>query len=365
MEIKVDRKDLIEALKIVKKAVAKRYSIPALECILLNAEDNKLTLTATDLELSITTEIKASIESSGKCLIPASSFAYVVQAVDEQEIEIMSNNKEACIKSLNDLIVIKGIDVDEYATVPIFNGEYTLNMSQQAFKSLIKETTFAVATNDIGRPALQGVRFIVKGSKLTMVALNGFRMVISTFEVESTQDLDCIISGKLLDKICSTIKKQDGAIQFGIQNKHMFIKYDSTVAVAKLFEDINQIDYEQVIPKEFKISVSVETDKLLQACKKAKYFAEKGNNTINFSITDHVCISAESDIGQIHTTIETAKTGEDITIAFNANYLSDGLKQFGGKKINIDMVNNISPCLITGDESDYRYLILPVRFKKQ
>ena len=356
--------DLSDAVLKVLRATAVRTTNPILEGIKLCAKEDTLTLSATDLEISIEKTITADVKVPGEIVVPGKVFADFVKKLSNEQIELsLANESTLKIKYTDSEGVLQCLNADEFPIIkePTTPEKITLNPAD--LKDLIDKTIFSVAIDD-ARPILKGCLFEVNDNELTAIALDGYRLAMVKTNVESTsKKLSCIIPAKSLSEISKLINIENESIDILISQNHLLIN-DGQVKVSTRLLEGEFINYKQVIPTSTTTTIIVSKAQLQDGLDRASLLARMDkNNLVKFDIRDKVLtLTSASNIGNVTENITISLEGKDLSIAFNARYLSDCMHTITDEFIKINFTSQIAPCTICSAEEDkYLYLILPVR----
>lgn len=366
MKIITTKSTLLESINIVQKAVPSKTTLPILEGILFDAKNGKLKLTATDLEIGIETISNVDVIEPGKVVLSSRMFGEIVRKLPDADIEIETTERSlVCIKSEGSNFKIVTLPFDEYPELPTVKKETGISLKQNVLKEMIRKTIFAVSSDEV-RPILTGVLFDASGNNLTMVALDGFRMAVKQNEIINDNDFRAVIPGKTLSEIGKILNESEEDVNVYFSKNHIQVQIEDTIVVSRLLEG-EFINYKQIIPAEYKIKVKASSSTLMEACDRAALFArDSSNNMIKFEINeDLMVITSNSQSGDVHEELKIQKEGKDIEIAFNVKYFIDVLKVIEEEEITIEFTTNVSPSIIRPcSNTDYLYLVLPARFKK-
>lgn len=366
MKIITSKNLLMSGINIVQKAVPSKTTLPILEGILLEAKNGKLKLTGTDLEVGIETTINVDVIIPGRIVISSKILGEIVRKLPDSDIELeLKENNLVYIKCENSQFKINGMTADEFPDLPAVKKENAIVITQNRFKEMIRQTIFAVSTDEI-RPILTGVLFEVTGDKVSMVALDGFRMAVKNCSVMNDSSFKAVIPGKSLGEIGKILDDTEEAVNIYFSKNQILVQVQDTIVISRLLEG-EFINYKQILPSDHKIKIKVPTSQLIESCERAALFArDSSNNMIKFEINEDIMsIRSNSQNGDVQEELTISKQGEDIEIAFNAKYFMDVLKVIESDVITIEFTTNISPSILRPvDDTGYLYLILPTRFKK-
>ncbi len=366
MKFIINKNDLLIALNYVSKAVINKSTNPILEGIYISCEKNKLTLYATDLEMSVYTYIAAQSSDFGSVVVPSKIFTEIIRKAPSDNIEIETQDDNRIkIQSGESEININIFNSENYPSIPNVIFDNSILIDNEKLKRAIKETIFAAASEE-QMPVLTGLLLEINKDVLQLAALDGYRMAIRKDAIESNIELSCIIPARVLNELFKILN---------IENiKDVFIKYcdnkvhfkiNDTIIISNLING-NFIKYKDIIPKNSNLTVKVSTYDLLYACERASLVAREGkNNLIKFHIdNERFNILSKSEIGSANEYVQSEINGESIKISFNSKYFIDVLKNIEEEKVILYFIDNLSPCVIKAeDHEDMLHVILPVRYK--
>lgn len=366
MKFTCNQQILTKALNTVSKAVTSRTTIPILKGILLEVNpDNTLTLSASDLDLSIEKTIEVVTEEAGSIVVSARLFSDIVRKLPNEEIQIEEQeNNTIVIKCLASEFTIVGQPADEFPNIGEINEENKIVLEKDILKEMIKKTSFA-ASIDESKGIIVGVLIEMEEESLNMVALDGFRMAITRQAMKNEESKKIIIAARILNEINKIISENEDSneIYFILDDKKAVFLLDETKIVLRLLEG-DFIKYNDILPKEHKCRLTVNRSELTNSIERASLLAKEGkNNLIKMSIfRDKIIITSRSEEGNVKEEVFVEKEGTDLDIGFNSKYVLDVLKAVSDESLVMEFNTGVSPCLIKPVEGkDYEYLVLPVR----
>lgn len=368
MKFSCEQQKLTKALNVVSKAVTSRTTIPILKGIMLEVtSDGKLTMSASDLDISIQDTIDVNVKEPGAIIVMAKLFGDIVRKLPSMEIDIESDEENnVTIKCMNSEFKIIGMSTDEFPSVNILseNNEF-IDFNKSEFRKMIDKTSFA-ASVDESRGVITGVLIEIKADQINMVAIDGYRMAITRKAKVNTSQKNVIISAKILNEISRIIGDIDSDEEDGklfLNDKKAVFKFDNIQAELRLI-DGEFIKYADILPKESKITVKVNRSLFMESIERASLLSKTGkNNLIKIDIADTLMtITSNSEEGNVKEEIAVSKNGDDLVIGFNAQYVIDVLKSIDDEEINMLFNTGITPCLIEPTSgNEFEYLVLPVR----
>ncbi len=358
--------DLSDAVLKVIRATATRTTNPILEGIKLSAKEDSLTLSATDLEISIEKTIPADVKISGEVVVPGKFFADFVKKLSNEQIELsLTEQNTIKIKYTDSEGYLQCLNADEFPIIRNIVSPETVSIKKSELKKVIDKTIFSVALDD-ARPILKGCLFEIINNSLTSVALDGYRLALyKTDVVCNAEKFSCIVPARSLNEISKllVIDSEDSNIDILIGQNHLMIDDGSIKILTRLLEG-EFINYRQVIPASTTTTILVNKSQLEDGLERASLLARLDkNNLVKFDVHEKILtLTSASNIGNVTENITIALEGKDISIAFNARYLSDCMHTISDDFIKINFTSQISPCTIcSANEDKYLYLILPVR----
>ena len=364
MKLKCHGLELSEAISKVIKASSSNKNLPILEGIKLTAKDNLLELTATDLEITISNSINAQVIEAGEVLVPSKIFSDLVRKLTSETIEIKLVENSINIKYMDSESNISCMNIDEYPKVTEVNEDLKFAIEEKDLKDIITKTIFSASTTDL-RPILKGCLFSIKNSKLTLVAIDGYRLAICKKKLIycSTMAKELIVPARSLNEIARILKDDKKEISvIASENQIMFDLGDTKIISLLMRGDY--IIYKNLIGEKPTTEVTVVKEQLYMSLDRAASVSKyEKNNTLKLDISEDIIkIASASDLGNVNEKVISALKGRDIIVIFNAKYLLDCLSVIDDEYIKLQFVSEMKPCIINPVEGDdYLYLILPMK----
>lgn len=366
MQVVCDGLDLCDAVMTVSRAMSARTTNPILEGIKFVAEDETLTLSATDLELSIEKKIKAEVKVEGETVVPGKFFGELLKKLTNEKIELsLKDEKFLKVTYTDSETMLQCYSVHEYPNIKKIDTSDFFGIEQGAFKEMINKTTFAVAIDDT-RPILKGCLLETEGKNLKIVALDGYRMAIYTQPIKSgSLSKNVIVPARSLNEIAKLLEDNDEIINIYTQDNFMMVDIGGCVITTRLFEG-EFINYKQIISSDFSTTIRVNRKQFEEALERASLLSKLGqNNLVQFDMANsNLCITSRSDIGNIRENMMITLNGKELTIAFNARYFTEAMRANADEFVELKFNQSHNPCIITpynSEKETFLYLILPVR----
>mgnify|MGYP002596389028 FL=1 len=365
MKLTFQKDDLLNGINIVLKAVPSKTTMPILECILIDASDNQIKLTANDMEIGIETIIEGTIEERGIIALDARFFSDIVRKLPDNDVVIEVNDEtKANITCENSKFNILGKSGEDFAYIPIIPRNEPILLSQFTLKEVIRQTIFSIADNENNK-LMTGELFEIEGNHLKVVSLDGHRISIRNIELkESYENKKVVVPGKSLIEVSKIIPgSTEEMVNLFITDNHIIFEFDNTTVVSRLIEG-EYFKIDQMLSTDYETKFKINKRELLDCIDRATLMVKEGDKKpIIMDITDgNMELKINSVAGSMKEDIEIGKEGKDILIGFNPKFFIDALRVIDEEEVSIYMVNPKAPCFIKDDEDKYIYLILPVNF---
>jgi DNA polymerase III subunit beta len=375
MRFIIQRDRLVQSVQDVMKAVTSRTTIPILTGIKITANEEGVTLTGSDSDISIESFIPkeesgdeiVEIKQTGSIVLQAKFFSEIVKKLptDSVEIEVL-NHLQTVIRSGKSEFNLNGLDAEEYPHLPQIEENNKFHISTDLLKAMIRQTVFAVSTSET-RPILTGVNWKIENGTLNCIATDSHRLALRKASIETgNESYNVVIPGKSLNELSKIIDDSNELIDIVITENQILFKAKHLLFFSRLLEG-NYPDTSRLIPNESKTDVTVNTKEFLHAIDRASLLAREGrNNVVKLATNEGGIIEISSNTPEIGKVIEEIQSqsidGEELKISFSAKFMMDALKALEGTDIRISFTGAMRPFVIRPlhDESILQ-LILPVR----
>lgn len=364
MNIVCDKALLSSAIDGVSKAVTLRSSIPALEGILMKADGFQLTLTGYDLEMGITTTIEANVREPGEIVLSAKLLGDMVRRLPSGDIAICTNESgNATVKGGVAEFDILAMSSSDYPDLPSPGADHTLTLKAGMLRDMIDKTLYAVSQDD-KKPAHTGELFSIEEDKLTVVALDGYRLAIVERPVHAEKHIRIIIPAKTLTEVNKLLGDDDDDVQISANRRFVVFNSGNYTILSRLIEG-EFLNYANVIPNGYKTRVVLETRDFIETIERASLIiTERLKNPLRIMFDDKVTVRCQTNLGKVVDEFTAAIEGDPVEIGFNNRYLLDALRNSRAEKVVMELSGPLSPIKILPEEGDdFIYLVLPVRFK--
>ena len=365
MKVIFSKSSLLNGINIVLKAVPSKTTMSILECILINAMEDTVTLTANDMELGIETKVEANIVTKGQVAIDAKLFSEIIRKLPDSDIVLeVDENYVVTILCDNANFKISGKPGDDFSFLPYIENDHYISVSQFTLKEIIKQTIFSISQNDNNK-LMTGELLEVRENELKVVSLDGHRISIRNVNLkESYENQKVVIPGKTLMEISKILPgENEKEVLIFFRDNYISFEFDQTVVVSRLIEG-EYFKIDQMLSNDYETKVTVNKRELLDCIERSTLLIrESDKKPIILAIDDgKMELSLNSAIGSMKEDILIHKNGKDIMIGFNPRFLIDALRVIDDEEVSIYFVNAKAPCYIKDEEGKYIYLILPVNF---
>ena len=367
MNLTISKEQIIHGLQAVQNVVSTRTTLPILSNVLLEAEGNRLKLTATDLDVTVTCAVEAQVKKGGSTTVPVKKLFGIVRELNNGDIELEVDEKNNCsIRSGASFYKINGLAAEEYPPMPKFKDEKKVSLKQETVKAMMRKTSFAISTDE-SRYVLNGIFMSLKDHKLTMVATDGRRLALVDEEVDVTEQSqgEFIVPAKAVNEL-NRLLQGTGELEIRYsENQAAFnLKDDkgfSILIVSKLIEG-NYPNYRQVIPGEAKERVSLQREEFLHALRRAEIMTSEKSNSVKLTFTkNNLAITANSpEVGEARESIAVNYKGKDMAIAFNPKYMIDPLGSLAEDEVFFELIDELSPGVLKIN-APFLYVVMPMR----
>lgn len=355
--------ELSEGLLRVSKAISNKIANPILEGIKIIAEEDTLIMSATDTELTIEKKIKAEVRQEGETVVPGRFITEFVKKLTNTQIELEVNDKnQLTIRYEDSESVIQCYNPVEYPGFKNVESKEYFGISQKDFKTCVNKSIFAVALDD-SRPILKGVLFDINNNELNVVALDGYRLARVKKTIKSNMTKSIVVPARSLNELSKMIEDSDEIINIYVGEYTIMADLGDTKVTSRLLEG-DYINYKQIIPVNFETFVIVNKEQFEQALERATLLSRtSSSNYVKFDIKEsNLCITSNSELGNLKENIPVSVSGKDLIISFNPRYYLESLRVNTNEFVKLCFNNPSTPCVIVPTEEDeFLYLILPVR----
>ena len=374
MEFKINKDHFSNGLQQVLNVVGTRSAMPILGNVLIEAGTDHISLTTTNLDIGIRCRITADVSNEGSITLPVRKLATIVKELPQQEVffELASNN-QAKITSGGSIFKVMGIGTDEFPPLPSFENQHVFKLEQNDLANMLKSVSFA-QSSDENRYILNGVYFNFSDENLTLVATDGRRLALTSYELEAdTSDTgSLILPAKTVSEIERLVGKGE-SVKIAFNDRQVAFEIaiededgnsgliDHIYLVSKIVEG-NFPNYRQVIPKETEHRIKVERELFLECVHRAALVTSEKSNSIKLKISKNLMeiMGSSAEYGESHESMGIAYDGPDVQIAFNPTFLMEPLRALSHDEVFFEFKDELSPGLVK-TLNQFLCVIMPLR----
>ena len=377
MNLSCLQENLSRGLAVVQRAVATRTTLPITQNVLMTTDNSRLKLSATNLEIAISTWIGAQVEEGGEVTVPARLLTDFVNTLPPERIDIATEgdaNSLVGLKCARFEAQINGQDAEDFPPIPTVDEGAVGRIDATTMRHAVDRVAFAAATED-SRPVLTGIKVEMTGDGFTFAAADGFRLAVYEGKLAEpiSEDVSFIVPARSLQEVRRLLGPESSHVEFTItpQKSQALFKLDNIELVSQLVQGTFP-NYRQLIPDAYDTRVEVSHESFSRATRAASTFARDGSGIVrlNMSVGENgsggkMAISSRAEelgenVGEIDAQIE----GEDAKIAFNNKYISDVLDAIGAGEVAIETTTPSSPGVIKpaadSEDDSYTHVVMPM-----
>ena len=366
MKLSVSRDSLSGALQLVGRAVSNRGTLPSLGGILLIAQEGRLTLRATDMELAITRNLEdATPERDGTVLLPGRLFTDVVRSLPPGDVtlELRPEQRDVEIASGAARFHLRTLPAEDFPRLPELEGE-TVQLPGAPLAETIDLVARAASRDEV-RPILTGVLLQAEETRLTMVATDSYRLSVKHAELESpvSQALEANVPARALRELARIVSAEGAEqVEISLPRNQVVFRAAGIVLSSRLIEG-QFPSWRQLVPESFEHEVRLPREEFLEIARRISQLAQR-NAPLRLAFAEgELTVAAETpDIGDASESMPAPYSGDPLEIAFNPQFLIEGVESVGAEELAVQLSSPLRPGLLRPvDGDDFSYLVMPIR----
>ncbi|HSL22627.1 MAG TPA: DNA polymerase III subunit beta [Vicinamibacterales bacterium] len=369
MELVVPKNDLLRELQLFQGIVERKNTIPILANVLIEAEGDHVRMAATDLEVGLRSQCRASVAKGGSLTLPAKKLYEIVRALPETDVRIEEDRNGVKVAADRFDSRMQTMARDDFPTMPESRGAME-TLKRDELRQMITRTQFAITGEDT-RYYLNGAQFIIRGDGMSLVATDGHRLALITVPRalpkgrKPDEEMRVILPRKTLSELAKLLAEADGDVSFEKGENHLFFDVGGRLLISRMI-DGQFPAFERVIPKSNDKSVEFDRDRLTSAVRRVALMSNERSRAVRFQIdTGRVEIASSSpEFGEAHEALTVEYAGPSMQICFNAQYILDFLGVVETEIVALEFKDEMSQAVMkpVGAEGyDYTYVIMPMR----
>jgi len=363
MKIICLQENLKNNLNIVQNIIGRNLTLPILNNLLLETENGRLKISATNLEIGINTWTSGKIEKEGSITCPAKIFYSFISNLPNKKIEINTKDNNLSIKCENYKANLKGLPADDFPLIPKIKEPALLEIDSVKLKEALSQIVGAAAVSE-SRPEISGIFFKFDKNNLVLAATDSFRLaekiIFSAASKNNNQDL--IIPQRTIQELIRILGEKGEKVKIILGNNQVLFEMADSQLISRII-DGQYPDYQQIIPRDFSTKIEIEKEELLNSVRLAGFFSSKIND-IKFVVRSGrlEIISHDPDLGENRSLLAPKIKGKDLEINFNYRYILDGLSNIFSQKVFLGFNSSAQPVVIRPAEgNDYLYVAMPIK----
>jgi DNA polymerase-3 subunit beta len=367
MKIKVESQLLAKNLTVLKKVISSSVSLPILSCFLFKAEKTKLTILATDLDITLEVSIPAESSEEGSFAVSSATFMEMINSLPDQELALIVSEKELEVETNDGSYQMAVDDAKEFPKLPVFDKKESKEIPGHILAKAFSQTLFAAGSDDI-RPMLTGVCLDFKTEELVFVSTDANKLSrYSRKDFKSEKEMQIIVPKKPIIVLTSALVGKDVEVKMEFNETNISFEFENTVLICRLI-DAKYPNYESVIPKENPNTLEINRAELASSLKRISIFANKNSKQVIIDKKGNMLTLLGEDKDFNNKGVETLTCkgdGNDIKIGFNSKLLSEIISSLSCMQVKISMSQPNRAGIITPVESpdeneSIKMLVMPV-----
>ncbi len=362
MKFTVIRSKFLEGLMTVQNVVSSKGTLQILSNALIHVENNQMSITTTDLDISMRCVIPCEVEQPGSTTLPIRRVVSMMKELNEGNVTVqVAEDDEAKFQSGSSFFRIIGLPTRDFPPIPATEGKFSYRIDQGVLKEMLRKTSYA-ASLDETRRVLNGVLMAFKSNKLTMVATDGRRLALVDHEVEFPEqaETEMILPTKAVNELMRVLQNE-GEVKIYAQKNQVVFEMGTTIMSSKLVDGVYP-NYRQVIPGGCDERVTLEREELLRAVRRVSVMTTDKSNAVRltFSANQLTINITSQEVGEGRETIPVKYAGKEISIVFNPEYVMDPLKNMDDDEVYFELSDGHSPALLKCSVP-FLYVLMPLR----
>jgi DNA polymerase III subunit beta len=364
MKLTCAKDQLAEKLQVAGRGVSTRTTVQILAGILLNTAGGRLSLSATDMEISLRVSLEAQVEDEGSVVVPGRLLVDIVRLLPAGEVTISHRAEEGVVELVCGAASyrLNTYAAEDFPRLPEIDDASAFTVEKEAFVDTIARVSRS-ASRDESRPVLTGVLVRFEGDKLVMAATDSYRLSVKETALSESpgREIEAIVPARALGELARIAQGEGESIRVGVQENQVVFGADDVWLTARRI-DGQFPNYKQLLPESFEAEVAMPREEFLDVVRRTSVLAQR-KSPLRLRFEDgELTVSAQTqDVGEAHESLPVSYSGETLEIGFNAEFLRDGLESVNDESVRLKLISPLRPGLIHGESDDFLYLIMPIR----
>jgi DNA polymerase-3 subunit beta len=361
MKISCAKDELVAKLAVVARGVSTRTTVQILSGIRLEAAAGTLTLSATDMELSLRTSLDVQVDGAGTTVVPGRLLAELSRLLPEGEVELASTEDGRLQISCGSAsYTLHTYAAEDFPRLPEVDAASLFSIDREAFLDTVGRVGRA-ASRDESRPVLTGVLVRFEQGRLIMAATDSYRLAVKETPVEAgVAELEALVPARALTEVQRLAAGSD-QLELGVLENQVIFELGGTTLTTRRI-DGQFPNYRALLPEAFEYEVTLPREELLDVVRRTAVMAQR-NAPLRLRFAEgELTISARTpDVGEAQESMPAPYSGEPLEIGFNAEFLRDGVDSIEGEDVRLKLISPLRPAVLQGSDDDFTYLIMPIR----
>lgn len=369
MQFSADRQILLDAITNISHAVAVRSTLPVLEGILMNAEDDCLNLSAYNFSMGMKKTIPINrCDEKGKTVINARLFLEMLRRLNGDVVYISLNSNNLCkIESNGAEFEVIGMDASEFPEIPEVDSPIFVSFPGETLKEMVKQTIFAASTNENAiRPILLGLYFELTENDFQLTAIDGHKLAHRKEYVKGNEEIDFVVPAKAIGEAVKLINEENKTVTLEVGSKYISLTINGYNIITRLMEG-EFLEYNQIIPKENKTTFRINTKEIINILERMSLLISDAIKTPVRVMIDEgeITFNCATALGKATENYKADITGSKYEVGFNSQYMIEALKATESDEVIINFNGSRNPILIVPTEGDaFKYIVMPMQLRE-
>ncbi|MFA5127702.1 MAG: DNA polymerase III subunit beta [Patescibacteria group bacterium] len=367
------KENLVSALSLVTGLATKSVNLPILSNLLIRADEQKVEIISTNLELAIAVTVRAKVEAPGTFTVPARTLTDFISLLTDEKIDLELKDNELVVSCGKSSTKIKGMPADEYPVIPTPGDGQGFVVTAEDLRKGLSQVNIAAARTEI-RPELSGVLFafnLENSGHLVLAATDSYRLAEKKIKIQQGKEsFRVIVPGRTAQEMSHILSASnelgdEKSVRVILTDNQIALNFNSVQMISRLVEG-QYPDYTQIIPREFRTEARFSATKMIKEIKAASLFTTIGVNAVNCDVmpeeNEIKIASTSTQTGEYKSGLEAEIKGEKNSVLLNHKYFLDGLNCISGDDAILKIVNGDSPCVLSEQsDANYLYIVMPIR----
>jgi DNA polymerase III subunit beta len=362
MKLSCSKDELVAKLAIVARGVSTRTAVQILAGILLRAEDGRLDLAATDMELSLRTSLEAQVDGVGAAVVPGRLLVDIARLLPDGEVVLEHRAEEGVLRVECGTASyrLNTYSVEDFPRLPEVEPAALHAIDRDALLDTVSRVSRS-SSRDESRPVLTGILVRFEAGRLVMAATDSYRLSVKETALEGTApDLEAIVPARALAEL-GRIAQGGDEIRIGVHENQVVFGADGVWLTTRRI-DGQFPNYKQLLPEAFEHEVVLAREELLAVVRRVAVMAQR-NSPLRLRFAEgELAVSAQTqDVGEARETLPAAYNADTLEMGFNADFFRDGVESMASDEITLKLISPLRPAVMNGGEDDPTYLVMPIR----